>query len=89
MARHHSDQLQGRLSSNQVTPSIQPTPLETFPEDVTESGEKSEADQQAQLRSPAKPLAASQQTDIVPAAASVAEPRRSGRIRKHPERLDL
>ena len=89
IARHHSDQLQGRLSSHQVMPSVRPTPLETFPGDVTEFGEKSEADQQAQLRSPAKPPAASQQTDIVPAAASVAEPRRSEFIRKHPERLDL
>ena len=73
-ARHHSDQLQGRMSSNQVTPSVRPTPLETFSEDVTEFGEKSEADQQAQLRIPAKPPAARQQTDIVPAAAPVAEP---------------
>ena len=72
-----------------MTPSVRPTPLETFQEDVTESGEKSEANQQAQLRSPAKPPAASQQTDIVPAAASVAEPRHSARIRKQPERLDL
>ena len=89
IARYHSDQLQGRLSSNQVTPSVQPTPLETFPEDVAESCEESEAYQQAQLRSPAKPPAPSQQTDIVPAAASVAEPRRSTRIRKQPERVDL
>ncbi|KAI0209977.1 hypothetical protein LSAT2_005314 [Lamellibrachia satsuma] len=71
IARHYSDQLQGILSSNQVTPSVRPTPLETFPEDVTEFCEKSEADQQAQLRSLAKPPAASQQTDTVPAAASV------------------
>ena len=87
IVRHHVDQLQGRLSSHQVAPSVLPTPMDTFQEYVAEPCEESEAYQQAQLRSPAKPPAPSQQTDIVPAAASVAEPRHSTRIRKQPERL--
>ena len=89
IVRHHVDQLQGRLSSHQVAPSVLPTPMETFQEYVAESCDEYEAYQPEQLRSPAKPPAPSQQTDIVPAAASVAEPRRSTRIRKQTERLDL
>ena len=65
------------------------TPMETFQEYVAESCEESEAYQPAQLRSSAKLPPPSQQTDIVPAAASVAEPHRSTRISKQPERLDL
>ena len=87
--RHHINQMQRRLSSHQVVPPVLSMPMETFQEYVTESREESEAYQPAQLCSPAKPPTPSQQTDIVPAAASVAEPRHSARIRKQHERLDL
>ena len=80
IVRRHIDQLQGRLASHQLVPSVM-HPLRVISSELVGTP-------QAEPEEAAQPLESTEARDIDPAAV-VAEPRRSARNRKPPVLLDL